>query len=157
MLQELRSRTCLGAVAQPETGGDILLHFGGWQSYEELPHPRLLVTERGKWSLMLRCPWRLDDGTSVVCDWRAVADRERETEQPYVAFEGLRVDSVELVKPALDLILCFSHGFRLVTSCGSSRMTDDCWYLLRPDGSSVAATRAFQLVFSPQGSTEVLR
>lgn len=148
-LQELLHRSCLGAVAQPETDGDLLLHFGGWQLYEDPPNPNLLTSERGRWSLMLHCPWRLDGPSSVICDWRSVADPDRQLEQSYLAMEGLSVEVIELSRPGLDLRIQFSRGFRLTALCDSAGKTDDCWYLLRPDDSSVAATRDFRLVYEP--------
>jgi hypothetical protein len=148
-LTELVRLPCIGAVAQPETGGDLLLHFGDWQRYADLPHPRVRTVERGSWSLMICCPWRLDGPTAVLCDWRSVADPARQGEQAHLVVEGLAVESVVLSPPGLDLQIQFSRGVRLRVLCDSSGKTDDCWYLLRPDESSVAATREFRLVYEP--------
>lgn len=147
ILRELLNRPCLAAIAQPETGGDFLLHFGGWQLYENDPNPKILTSERGKWSLMLRCPWRLDGPQFPVCDWRSVADSDKHLQQPYLVLEGLTLEAIELAKPGLDLRLNFTRGFQLITLCDSSGPTNDCWYLLRPDESSIAATRDFRLVY----------
>lgn len=152
-LRELLYRPCLGAVAQPETDGDLLLHFGGWQLYEDPPDPALLTSERGRWSLMLRCPWRLDGPSSVICDWRSVSDSDRQSEQSHLAVEGLTVESIDLSRPGLDLRIQFSRGCRLTTLCDSSGKTEDCWYLLRPDDSSVAATHDFRLVYEPPATS----
>lgn len=149
LLQELSHRVCLGATAQPETGGDLLLHFAGWQAYEEPPSARLLSTERGKWSLMLCSPWRLDGPTAVVCDWRSVADPLQESVEAYAAFEGLTVESVGLERPGLDLRIEFSREFVLKVQCDSRGRSNDCWFLLRPDDSSIAATRDFRLNYEP--------
>ena len=153
MLQELRRRPCIGAVAQSETGGDLLLHFGEWQLYEDPPDPKLLTSERGCWSLMVMCPWRLDGPAGAVCDWRSVAEPERENADAYLQFEGLVVDAIRVGRPGLDLEIDFDRGYRLRTLCDSSGKTNDCWYLLLPDDSSLVANRRHQLLHEPPGST----
>jgi hypothetical protein len=150
-IYELLHRTCIGAVAQPETGGDLVLHFSDWQPYEALPSPALLATERGKWSLMLSTPWRLDGPGGVVCDWRAVSDPDKESQELHAAFEGLRVEAIKLTKPGNDLDLDLSRGHKLRVLCDSVGASDDCWYLLRPDSSSVGATRDYRLVYEAAG------
>ena len=152
ILQELSHRVCLGATAQPETGGDMLLHFGRWQAYEGLPSPRLHATERGKWALMLYCPWRLDGPTEVICDWRSVADPAQQSKQAYVAFEGLTVESIALARPGLDLCIEFSRGHVLRVLCDSRGRSTDSWFLLLPDDSSIVATRDFRLVHTDSDS-----
>jgi len=154
VVQELLNRPCLAAIAQPETGGDLLLHFGGWQPYEDPPNPRVLTSERGKWSLMLCCPWRLDGPRAPICDWRSVADSGKQSQQPYLVLEGLTIEAVELIKPGLDLRLHFARGFRLSALCDSVGSSDDCWYLLRPDDSSIAATRDFRLLYEPPAPSD---
>jgi hypothetical protein len=72
IVRELLHRTCIGAVAQPETGGDLLLHFGDWQHYETPPNPALLATERGKWSFDVIKP--LETGWPQWCCF-AIGDR----------------------------------------------------------------------------------
>lgn len=152
MLLELVHLPCIGAVAQPETGGDLLLHFGGWQLYEDPPKPSILTSERGKWSLMILCPWRLDGPTGVVCDWRSVGDAERQATEAHLAVEGLAVESIELSKPGHDLQIGFTRGYSLKVLCDSDGKTTDCWYLLMPDDTSLAATRDYQLVREPPAS-----
>jgi hypothetical protein len=152
LIRELIHRTCIGAVAQPETGGDLLLHFGDWQPYETPPNPALLATERGKWSLMLSSAWRFDGPSGVICDWRSVSDPEKESQESHMAFEGLRVEAIKLVKPGNDLELIFSHGHTLRSLCDSFGTGDDCWYILRPDASSVAATHDYRLIYEPPAS-----
>jgi hypothetical protein len=152
LLRELLSRTCIGAVAQPETGGDLLLHFAEWQQYESPPDPTLLASERGKWTMLLSCPWRLDSPTGVVCDWRSVADPVLEREQAHAKFEGLQVEEIDLKLPANDLEVRFGNGDVLRLLCDSSGIGDDCWYILRPDGSSIAATRDYRLTFEPRST-----
>jgi len=147
MLRELLNRPCLAAFAQPETDGDLLLHFAGWQPYETPMREDLLTSERGQWSLMLLSPWRLDGPTSVICDWKSVGDSSQGQEHPYLVLEGLVVEQVTLRKPGLDLLIEFSGGVRLTTLSDSAGKTDDCWYLLRPDESSIAATHGFQLTY----------
>ena len=149
ILRELVHLPCIGAVAQPETHGDLLLHFGGWQQYENPPNPALLASERGKWSLMVLCPWRLDGPTAVICDWQSVANPEMQAAQAHVVMEGLTVESIELSRPGLDLRIQFSRGHTMNILCHSAGKTDDCWYLLRPDDSSIAATHDFRLVCEP--------
>ena len=149
LIRELLHRTCIGATAQPETGGDLLLHFGDWQSYEPLANPRLQVTERGKWSLMLSSPWRLDGPNGVVCDWRSVANPQKESDELHLAFEGLRVEGITVMKPANDLDVAMSRGHRLRVLCDSDGSSDDCWFVLRPDASSIAATHDFRLTYEP--------
>jgi hypothetical protein len=147
VVQELRHRTCIGAVAQAETGGSLLLHFGDWQSYESPPDPALLASERGKWSLMIRSPWRLDTNESVVCDWRTITNAQPRSGEHHSIFEGLRVEDVVVTKPANDLKIVFSRLHTLHVLCDSDGDTADCWYLLRPDDSSIAATHDYQLVY----------
>src|SRR3954447_7722989 len=120
LIRELIHRTCIGAVAQPETGGDLLLHFGDWQHYQIPPHAALITTERGKWSVMLSSPWRLDGPSGVVCDWRSVSDPEAESRESHVAFEGLRVEAIELLKPGNDLEISLSRGHMLRVLCDSA-------------------------------------
>lgn len=148
-LNELLHLTCLGASAQPETGGDLLLHFGGWQLYDDPPNPKLLASERGKWSLMLMCPWRLDGLTAVICDWRSVAEPGKRLDQAYLALEGLSVEAIQLSNPGFDLRIRFSSDISLIALCDSVGRSKDCWYLLRPDNSSIVATRDFRLVYEP--------
>lgn len=149
LIRELLHRTCIGAIAQPETGSDLLLHFGDWQPYETPPNPALLTTERGKWSLMLSSPWRLDGPRGVVCDWRSVSDPEKESLESHVAFEGLRIETIKLLKPGNDLEVMLSRGHTLRVLCDSQGANDDCWYILRPDSSSVAATHDYRLIYEP--------
>jgi hypothetical protein len=143
------NRPCLAAVAQPDTGGDLLLHFGDWQRYEDTPNARLLTVERGNWSLMLRCPWRLDGPTNTICDWRSVADPSEPSLDRFLVLTGRVVTSVKVIKPGFDLRLRFSGGLRLSALCDSAGSSEDCWYLLRPDDSSIAATRNFRIVYDP--------
>ncbi len=151
-LLDIINRPCLGAIAQPETDGDLLLHFGEWQFYEDPPDPRLLTSERGKWSLMIHCPWRLDSPTSTVCDWRSVSDPEQESAASHLVLEGLMIEAVELHRPGLDLELRFAGGYRIKSLCDSEGKSGDCWYLLLPDGSSLVATRDHRLVREPPTS-----
>jgi hypothetical protein len=125
------------------------MHFGEWQSYEDPPNPRLLTTERGKWSLMILCPWRLDSPTSPVCDWRSVSSPEDQDAEAQLVLEGLAVEAIELHKPGLDLELRFTGGYRFRSLCDSDGKTEDCWYLLLPDNSSLVATRDHRLVSAP--------
>lgn len=149
MLQELVGRPCVGAVAQPETDGDLLLDFGGWQDYEESPNSRLLSTERGKWSLMVCCPWRLDGPGAPVCDWRSVAHPDRQEAEEHLALEGMTVEALTLEQPGMDLVVRLSRGHVLRVFCDSEGKADECWYVIRPDGSTVTATRSFRLEFEP--------
>jgi hypothetical protein len=149
IVRELFHRTCIGAVAQPETGGALLLHFADWQPYEEPLNKALLSSERGKWSLMVHSPWRLDGPSAIVCDWRSVADVEKAIDEAHLSFEGLRVEVIDLIKPGNDLRIVFSRGFALKVLCDSEGVTEDCWYLLRPDDSTVAATHGFRLIYEP--------
>jgi len=148
-IEELIGRVCLAAIAQPETGGNLLLHFGRWQTYENPPDPGIAVSERGNWSLMIKCPWRLDSNTAVICDWRSTGDAENARAEAHLSMEGLTVEDVELSHPGLDFRLRFSSGHQLLMLCDSAGAYGDCWYLLRPDDSSVAATRDFRLVYEP--------
>lgn len=106
---------------RPETQGSLLLHFGDWQLYEDPPDPKLLVAERGKWSMMIYCPWRLDDVTNVLCDWRSVADKSKQSLEAHSAIEGLCVERIRLIKPANDLEIRFSSNeHRLRVFCDSA-------------------------------------
>jgi hypothetical protein len=144
-LLNLVNRPCIGVVAQPETNGDLLMHFGAWQSYDDSPDSRLLTTERGKWSLMILCPWRLDGLLAPVCDWRSVGNRDNQDTEAQLVLEGLTVETIDLHKPGLDLELRFTGGYRLRSLCDSDGKTRDCWYLLLPDSSSLVATRDYRL------------
>lgn len=152
ILRELVGRPCVGAIAQPETDGDLLLDFGGWQSYDDRRDERLLATERGKWTLMIGCPWRLDGPKSPVCDWRSVAEPAGRFAEAHLVFEGLSVEDLFVHRPGIDLELRLSRGFVLRVFCDSAGNSEECWYLLRPDGSSVTATREFRLVSEPSTS-----
>jgi hypothetical protein len=146
LLDQILHRPCIGAVAQHETGGSLLLHFGLWQLYEDPPNPRLQTTERGNWSLMIHCPWRLDSPKHFVCDWRSVSKASNDRVEAQLALEGSTVDSIQLTRPGLDLRLGFDTGYTLHTLCDSTGTSDDCWYLLLPDDSSVVATRSGNLI-----------
>jgi hypothetical protein len=145
-MQALLDLVCLGAGAQPETGGDLLLHFGDWIPYEVPPRPDLLTVERGRWSLMISCPWRIDGPHGVICDWASVADSEQQDAQGFLALEGRTVTKLQVDSPGLDLQIVFSDGYRLSALCDSRGSSDDCWYVLRPDDSSIVAKRTFELV-----------
>lgn len=149
LILELLHRTCIGATAQPETGGDLVLDFGNWQTYAAVENRRVLTTERGRWALMLSSPWRLDGPKGVVCDWRLVANAEEQSRESHLAFEGLRVEAMKLIKPANDLEIALSGGHTLRVLCDSEGTGNDCWYILRPDASSVAATHDYRLIYEP--------
>ena len=153
MLENIVGRPCIGAVAQHETGGDLLLHFASWQSYEDPPDENLLASERGAWSLMVLCPWRLDSFAEVITDWRAVADRGSASRDRYLILEGLSVEEVDLQYPGLDITIRFSRGYVLKTLCDSNGKTSDCWYLLMPDESTLVARRNYRLEVEPPGPT----
>ena len=147
ILNELIGRPCVGAIAQSETGGNLLLDFGGWQEYQAPQHGRLQSTERGKWTLMIECPWRLDGSDMPVSDWRCVADSERKDSEAHLVLEGLCVEELAVRRPGLDLTIRLSRGYVLRISCDSDAKSAECWYLIRPDGSSLSATRDYQLVW----------
>lgn len=149
LILELLHRTCIGATAQPETGGDLLLDFGSWQPYPTVENSNILTTERGRWALMVSTPWRLDGPNGVVCDWRSVENVEEQSRESHLAFEGLRVERMKLMKPANDLEIALSGGHTLRMLCDSEGSGDDCWYILRPDASSVAATHDYRLIYEP--------
>jgi hypothetical protein len=59
---------------------------------------------------MLRSPLRLDGPDAVVCDWRSVADQDKESREDHLRFEGLRVEGINLIKPGNDLEVRLSRG-----------------------------------------------
>lgn len=138
LLQQLRDQRCAEAVAQPETGGDLLLGFGRPIPYRA-PNPKLLATQGSEWTLMVHSPWRIDGPDGVEADWNTVADKSSRSSQGHLTLVGRVVQSIEILGTSLDLIIRFQGGYELKVFCDTA--CPECWFLSLPDRSSLVARR----------------
>jgi hypothetical protein len=138
-IDSLVGKRCIGAIAQKETGGDLLLHFGREVPYSGSGGPKLKATHRGEWSLMIECPWRLENSDYTVADWTTVTSDSPERRDQHLVLNERTVASVQLADVGPDLTIRFDGGFTLTVFCGLEPSFPECWFLLLPDGRSVVA------------------
>lgn len=137
LLQQLINQPCVEAVAQPETGGDLLVGFGRLVPYVGEPNRKLRATHRSQWTLMILCPWSLKGPSGTEADWTTVADHSANAEAGHRAVIGSIVRSVELSQSDFTLTIRFDDGRELIARCDPS--FDECWYLSLLDGTSLVA------------------
>jgi hypothetical protein len=139
LLHEIKGVTCLDAVAQAETGGDLLLEFGEWVPYSEL-RPSLKTTHHGRWSLMISSrPWRIDAPDAPVGDWVSSCDPGSPLAGGHRVLAGCVVEQVEVLPPVWDMVITFRGGYVLRVFCDLSDRRPESWYLLGPNGREIRA------------------
>ena len=149
LLTDLQGKECIDAIAQTETGGHLLVHFGQRIPYKGNQNANVYTSERGEWSLMVQCPWRIDGPEGVFSDWTTVAEGGFESNPPHKVLQGLFVESVELALSGMDLRIRFRRGVTLNVFCDLDGHTPECWYLLLPDESSIVAMRGQRVSLEP--------
>lgn len=145
LLDRLVGLRCVGATAQIETGGDLLVHFGKWVT-DVTGSKRLPPTQRGEYVLMIAStPWRLDGKDEPLGDWETVTDEA----SPY--FGGHRLlanrtlERAEVEPPAWDLQLTFSESIRLSVFCDLKPRRPENWFVLGPEGQELVAGPGYRL------------
>lgn len=134
LLHELEGVLCIAAVAQAETGSDLLLEFGEWVPYSD-QRQALMATHHGKWSLMVSSrPWRIDGPDAVVADWVSSCDARSPLAGGQEVLVGLVVERAQAVPPVWDLMITFRGGYVLRVFCDLSDRRPESWYLLGPGG-----------------------
>lgn len=134
LLHELEGVPCIGAIAQAETGSDLLLEFGEWVPYSD-QRQALKATHHGKWSLMISSrPWRIDGPDAVVADWVSSCDVHSPLAGGQRVLAGRMVEEVRAVPPVWDLVMVFRGGYVLRVFCDLSDRRPESWYLLGPGG-----------------------
>ncbi len=145
VLDALIGLPCTEVIAQAETGGDLLLHFGRRVPYDTASNPKLQTTDRGEYALFVQCPWRLDDGHAILTDWTDPPFNEAVWQPLRDRLERSSVVKVEMGCLGPDLIVVFEGGVILTVFASLRPLLDDSWFVLTPDGSAVAATEGGQL------------
>jgi len=79
--------------------------------------PEEVRLREGRFSLFVKCPWRLETPERIVCGSGDDLSPDGEPEFSLSVIDGARVTSIRVIPPALDLILEFEGGFVLRTFC----------------------------------------
>lgn len=139
---------CWGIIAGSGTGSNINMQFGRKiPRAKPLKNPSLTNEQRefdSEFSVFVECVWRLDSETEIVCGaW----DNNRENGLMIIGLHqlvGSVVSSVQILKPAFDLIVSFSNGLALKVFCDNVSPIDanDNYSLFTPDLYYTVGTRS---------------
>ncbi len=124
MLEALNGQTCLSVISDAGDEYTIVVHLGEKQARSlRLANPRLSFLKRtfeGSHSVLIECPWRLQDESAVLTSSFDEGERRQEA---LSKIEGQTIESATASGVAQDLALSFSSGLSLHAFCAEVRLS----------------------------------
>jgi hypothetical protein len=130
-------------VSGGSAGSVIGIYFSGSEPTHSVPKDVQHLGDR--WYLGIECSWRLESPDTILTSSRDDNSDAGAMMAGLATLENNRVQRIELVPGAYDLVIVFTGGQKLTIFCDVVRDAC-CWYLLGPGGIEVAVEPAGSIV-----------